>query len=112
MDANKWLSNPHPRASANIISALTFWLDILEKVPGFFLNTRIALRWTFRIFNKGYKRDLEVEDLYDPLEEHQSGKLGDVLEKCDFGKLIKHTFILSSLDIGIGRLRRKSAPER
>jgi hypothetical protein len=33
------------------------------------------------MFIKGYKNDLEVEDLYDPLKEHKSDRLGDLLEK-------------------------------
>ncbi|XP_059490449.1 probable multidrug resistance-associated protein lethal(2)03659 [Neocloeon triangulifer] len=62
MDAGKKFENPHPRAKANCLSALTFW-------------------WTTRMFFKGYKDDLEVEDLYDPLNEHKSDRLGDILER-------------------------------
>ncbi|XP_071557607.1 probable multidrug resistance-associated protein lethal(2)03659 [Temnothorax nylanderi] len=47
----------NPRAGANIFSVLTF-------------------SWVLRIFWVGYRRDLEVTDLYTPLKEHTSGILG------------------------------------
>lgn len=53
--------NPHPRATANHFSVITFW-------------------WLFRLFKKGYRRDLDVNDLYTSLKEHQSAYLGDKLE--------------------------------
>ncbi|XP_041974315.1 probable multidrug resistance-associated protein lethal(2)03659 isoform X2 [Aricia agestis] len=49
---------PHPRAKANPLSALTF-------------------AWTLPIFWSGLKKELEESDLYEPLEEHASGPLGD-----------------------------------
>lgn len=38
--------------------------------------------WTFGIFRKGYKRELEIDDLFAPLEEHKSHVLGNRLERC------------------------------
>ena len=38
-------------------------------------------RWVLDVFKKGYKRDLELDDLYDALDEHSSGNLGDELER-------------------------------
>ncbi|XP_057328153.1 probable multidrug resistance-associated protein lethal(2)03659 [Microplitis mediator] len=35
--------------------------------------------WVLKIFWKGFKRDLEVEDLFRPLKEHKSSVLGDKL---------------------------------
>ncbi|VVC87931.1 unnamed protein product, partial [Leptidea sinapis] len=49
---------PHPRAKTNPLSALTF-------------------AWTLPIFWGGLKKEIEEEDLYEPLEEHASGPLGD-----------------------------------
>lgn len=49
---------PHPRASANPLSSLTF-------------------SWTLPMFWGGLKKELEQEDLYESLEEHSSGPLGD-----------------------------------
>ncbi|XP_072935953.1 probable multidrug resistance-associated protein lethal(2)03659 isoform X1 [Epargyreus clarus] len=49
---------PHPRAAANPFSALTFG-------------------WTLPIFLSGLKKDMEEQDLYEPLEEHASSPLGD-----------------------------------
>ncbi|XP_077294803.1 putative multidrug resistance-associated protein lethal(2)03659 [Arctopsyche grandis] len=49
---------PHPRATCNPFSALTF-------------------AWTSPLFWTGYKRDLEINDLYQPLKEHTSSSLGD-----------------------------------
>lgn len=54
---------PNPRASANPFSVLTFG-------------------WTFRMFFKGYRHDLQVSDLYTPLDEHLSSNLGDRVERC------------------------------
>nr|XP_018899809.1 PREDICTED: probable multidrug resistance-associated protein lethal(2)03659 [Bemisia tabaci] len=53
---------PHPRATANPLSALTF-------------------TWILDLFLKGRRRDLETEDLYITLKEHSSGYLGDRLER-------------------------------
>ncbi|XP_048505790.1 probable multidrug resistance-associated protein lethal(2)03659 [Athalia rosae] len=49
---------PHPRESANPLSLVTF-------------------AYVRKIFMLGFKRDLEVEDLYEPLKGHESGDLGD-----------------------------------
>ncbi|KAJ9591425.1 hypothetical protein L9F63_002031, partial [Diploptera punctata] len=54
--------SPHPRTSANIFSILTF-------------------SWTRELFKKGYRKDLEVDDLYDVLEEDRSDLLGNTLER-------------------------------
>ncbi|XP_046392416.1 ATP-binding cassette sub-family C member 4-like [Ischnura elegans] len=62
MDAGKTWSNPSPREKANILSVLMF-------------------TWTFKTFWRGYKKDLEAEDLYNPLPEHKSDYLGDKLAK-------------------------------
>ncbi|XP_012058527.1 PREDICTED: LOW QUALITY PROTEIN: probable multidrug resistance-associated protein lethal(2)03659 [Atta cephalotes] len=53
----------NPRAKANIFSILTF-------------------SWILRIFWVGYRRDLEVTDLYTPLKEHTSGILGVKIAKA------------------------------
>ncbi|KAL6424783.1 hypothetical protein ACFW04_010016 [Cataglyphis niger] len=53
----------NPRAAANILSALTF-------------------SWVLRTFWVGYRRDLEVTDLYTPLKEHTSGILGVKIAKA------------------------------
>lgn len=63
MESDKKYEKPkHPRASANIISSLTFW-------------------WILGIFKKGFKRDLETTDIFEPLHEHKSDYLGDKIEK-------------------------------
>ncbi|CAF4883362.1 unnamed protein product [Pieris macdunnoughi] len=49
---------PHPRAKTNPLSALTF-------------------AWTLPIFWGGLKKEMDENDLYEPLEEHASGPLGD-----------------------------------
>uniref|UniRef100_A0A1B6L2F8 ABC transmembrane type-1 domain-containing protein n=1 Tax=Graphocephala atropunctata TaxID=36148 RepID=A0A1B6L2F8_9HEMI len=54
---------PNPQSLSNILSKLT-------------------LSWTMNIFMKGSKKELEIMDLYSPLEEHKSGKLGDTLSRC------------------------------
>ncbi|XP_075235400.1 ATP-binding cassette sub-family C member 4-like [Lycorma delicatula] len=53
---------PNPRATANPLSAFTF-------------------SWVFSLFCTGYKRELEVTDLYRPLKEHNSNYLGNKFER-------------------------------
>ncbi|XP_018392367.1 PREDICTED: multidrug resistance-associated protein 4-like isoform X1 [Cyphomyrmex costatus] len=53
----------NPRADANFFSILTF-------------------SWILRIFWVGYRRDLEVTDLYTPLKEHTSDILGVKIAKA------------------------------
>ncbi|XP_021928195.1 LOW QUALITY PROTEIN: probable multidrug resistance-associated protein lethal(2)03659 [Zootermopsis nevadensis] len=63
MDASsKKREIPHPRASANPLSAITFY-------------------WLLGTFKKGFKKDLEIEDLYSTLEEHRSDYLGNKVER-------------------------------
>ncbi|RLU20388.1 hypothetical protein DMN91_006997 [Ooceraea biroi] len=62
MDTTKRKSKPNPREKANIISVLLWW-------------------WTLSLFKTGYKKVLEVEDLFDPLKVDRSTLLGDRLEK-------------------------------
>ncbi|XP_021935708.1 multidrug resistance-associated protein 4-like isoform X2 [Zootermopsis nevadensis] len=54
--------SPNPRISANPLSLITFG-------------------WVVDIFRKGYKKDLEIEDLYEELDEHRSSYLGDEIER-------------------------------
>ncbi|XP_063224300.1 probable multidrug resistance-associated protein lethal(2)03659 isoform X2 [Bacillus rossius redtenbacheri] len=64
MDSGKKADRPaHPRASANPFSA-------------FFLI------WVLKIFRRGLKKELEVEDLFQPLEEHRSDYLGDCFQRA------------------------------
>lgn len=71
MDAgSKHEKPPNPRASANPLSALTYW-------------------WILGTFRKGYKRDLEIEDLFVPLKEHRSDLLGNRIERIWEDELIK-----------------------
>ncbi|XP_011700174.1 PREDICTED: probable multidrug resistance-associated protein lethal(2)03659, partial [Wasmannia auropunctata] len=62
MDSTKIKSKPNPREKANIVSVLLWW-------------------WTIKLFRTGYKKDLEVEDLYEPLKADRAKLLGDRLEK-------------------------------
>jgi len=47
----------------------------------FFLLIILICRWTFNIFAKGYKKDINVDDLYKTLNDHKSGRVGDLLEQ-------------------------------
>jgi len=63
MDDGKKREKPeHPRAKASVFSAITFW-------------------WILGTFWKGYRRDLQVTDIYAPLKEHKSEYLGDQIER-------------------------------
>ncbi|KAF2894430.1 hypothetical protein ILUMI_11737 [Ignelater luminosus] len=54
--------NPNPRENANPLSIAT-------------------LSYTIPTFIQGYKKELEVPDLYETLTEHKSSRLGDKIEK-------------------------------
>ncbi|KYM85733.1 hypothetical protein ALC53_04514 [Atta colombica] len=62
MDSTKIKSKPNPREKASIVSVLLWW-------------------WTISLFKTGYKKALEIEDLFDPLKVDRSTFLGDRLEK-------------------------------
>lgn len=62
MESTRRKMLPNPRESANILSQL-------------------FLTWTIPLFVKGYKKELEMEDVYQPLNEDRSDSLGDRLEK-------------------------------
>ncbi|XP_026820606.1 multidrug resistance-associated protein 4-like isoform X2 [Rhopalosiphum maidis] len=63
MDSNYKFQRPkHPRANANIFEIITF-------------------SWMLDLLKIGCKRDLEINDLYVPLNEHVSSTLGNDLEK-------------------------------
>lgn len=61
-DKDKTGKKQNPRATASILSALTF-------------------SWTLPLFWEGFNRDLTVDDLSEPLKEHSSSYLGDRIEK-------------------------------
>lgn len=52
----------NPRATASTLSILLFL-------------------WTYKLFRKGYRRALELTDLYETLPEDRSNILGDRLER-------------------------------
>lgn len=54
---------PNPREKANILSKIFF-------------------AWTVPLFVKGYKKDLDMDDIYRPLHSDRSDGLGDRLERC------------------------------
>lgn len=56
---------PNPRDSANIFSILTFW-------------------WTIDLFRRGYKKVLELGDIFGPINVDRSESLGDRLERYVF----------------------------
>lgn len=53
---------PNPREKANCLSVVLFW-------------------WTIGIFKMGYRKVLQLEDLFRPLNADKSENLGDRLEK-------------------------------
>ncbi|KAJ8687082.1 hypothetical protein QAD02_022876 [Eretmocerus hayati] len=62
MDSGQTVKNGNPRDKANTLSILVWW-------------------WTIRLFKKGYSKVLGPDDLYAPLREDRSNRLGDRLEK-------------------------------
>ncbi|KAG5878881.1 hypothetical protein JTB14_005772 [Gonioctena quinquepunctata] len=62
METAKEAVNPNPKENAGIFSTLFFG-------------------YTFPIFKTGYKKKLEVDDLYNPLKSDRSSVLGDNLER-------------------------------
>ncbi|XP_054004734.1 probable multidrug resistance-associated protein lethal(2)03659 [Hylaeus anthracinus] len=108
MDQKQRKEVKNPRQKANVLSILTFW-------------------WILKLFIVGYKKELEESDLYSPLREDESNKLGQrivknwenesircekkkngskpslfrVLYKC-FGKIVINTgLVLFILEFGI-----------
>ncbi|KAG8235221.1 hypothetical protein J437_LFUL015913 [Ladona fulva] len=71
MDQGRKLKNRSPREDANVFSILFYW-------------------WTFDLFSKGYKKDLEADDLYCALQQHESKFLGDKLGRS-WDKVIKNS---------------------
>uniref|UniRef100_A0A146KSC1 Putative multidrug resistance-associated protein lethal(2)03659 n=1 Tax=Lygus hesperus TaxID=30085 RepID=A0A146KSC1_LYGHE len=59
----KYQKKPHPRAKASFLSVLTF-------------------SWMIPLFFKGISRPLDSRDLYEPLSDNKSDKLGDLMEKA------------------------------
>ncbi|XP_077301221.1 putative multidrug resistance-associated protein lethal(2)03659 [Arctopsyche grandis] len=59
-----------PRVRANFLSVFSFW-------------------WLREIFTKGFRRQLEIDDLYVPLDNHVASKLGDRCEEEWFKELKK-----------------------
>jgi len=53
---------PNPRDKANFVSVLIFW-------------------WTIDLFKKGYRKVLQLEDLFKPINVDRSEALGDRLER-------------------------------
>lgn len=50
----------------------------------FFFNGRLNFfffRWTMKLFYIGSKKNLEMEDIYDPVKDDESERLGDRLER-------------------------------
>ncbi len=43
--------------------------------------SKLLFLWIFPLFKKGYEKELQDEDLYQVLEEDETGRLGDQLEK-------------------------------
>lgn len=62
MNTTKEVNNPNPREKANAISTLLF-------------------SYTIGMFKKGYGKELDVDDLYNPLSADRSQYLGDRLER-------------------------------
>ncbi|CAI6364367.1 unnamed protein product [Macrosiphum euphorbiae] len=63
MDSNYKCKRPkHPRANANVFEVITY-------------------SWMLDLFKIVLKRDIEINDLYIPLDEHTSSTLGNDLEK-------------------------------
>ncbi|KAJ8684448.1 hypothetical protein QAD02_020240, partial [Eretmocerus hayati] len=73
MDGKVHAEKPkNPREGANPLSALTFC-------------------YILRLFWVGYRRDLDIQDLYEPLKEHKSNELGEKIarlweEECERAK--------------------------
>uniref|UniRef100_A0A1B6DBN7 Multidrug resistance-associated protein lethal(2)03659 n=1 Tax=Clastoptera arizonana TaxID=38151 RepID=A0A1B6DBN7_9HEMI len=78
--------------------------------------SKITLAWTYGLFKKGFKKDLDVCDIYQPIENYTSSILGDVIEKnwnleCEraarkktepkFLRLLFHTFGVQLILLGV-----------
>lgn len=62
MESSRRKMMANPRETANILSTIVFG-------------------WTVPLFLKGYKKDLDMGDMYQPLTSDRSESLGDRLER-------------------------------
>lgn len=67
-------------------------LKIFKHFAVIVMNILFFRRYIFRLFRTGYRRDLDVNDLYEPLKEHSSHKLGEQIsalweEECQRVKI-------------------------
>lgn len=76
MESSQQKFPPNPRDGTNFLS-------------------RIFFTWTIPLFAKGYKKVLQMEDMYRPLKCDNSDLLGDRLEEyVEFYKQANHQFYL------------------
>lgn len=70
----------HPIERANIFSLAFFWYACqyihLHSVD----DNHSFSSWLIPYFKKGFKRELNEDDMYGPLKTHESKRLGDKLE--------------------------------
>lgn len=43
--------------------------------------SKLFLLWTFKVFKNGWKKDLEIDDLYETLQRDKTAQLGDRLDR-------------------------------
>ena len=78
----------NPRETANIFSIRFFWyLQISYIILSSYMyhyerNEKLSLsRWMNSLMDSGYKKELELEDLFEPRKKDESDYLGSKLEK-------------------------------
>lgn len=65
MDYIRKAPRANPFAKASLLSKIFFW-------------------WVYPLLRKGRKKELDLDDLYDPVEEDLAGQIGDDIERYIF----------------------------
>lgn len=78
---NYLIINIHSIVSSELICSELKCILMKQIYFIFTIFVYIFLRWIYKLFKTGRKRDLEVNDLYATLNDHASSSLGRELEE-------------------------------
>ena len=71
----------NPRETANIFSITFFWYSIDSLLMRIKILSFCTTRWMNSLLGEGYKKELELEDLFEPRKTDESDYQGSKLER-------------------------------